>query len=166
MIVYLCSFTLHTHRVELSLNVTIVQEVAPGISFCNPGDTIFEALPDNYTLSIAPLVCTNSSCGSVNIDQVVLNPWIVHWSNVPPTVTEDSEEEEPNPHHVTIGEQFNTTIKACMPECLTGVNLCIDIPTHNDGEPKLRVDDAYVTFVGSELYNTTLFEGDSKYKYF
>ncbi len=141
--------------------MTVIQEVAPGISFCNPGDTIFEALPDNYTLNISPLVCTNSSCGSVKIDPVILYPWVVHWSNVPCTATEDIVNQTINQHHVTIEEQFNTTIEACMPECFTGVNLYVSIPTHN-GVPKLTVDDAYVTFIGSELYHTTLFKGDGK----
>lgn len=144
--------------------MTVIQEVAPGISFCNPGDSIFKALHENYTLNISPLVCTNSSCGNVQIDPVILHPWVVHWSDVPPTATEDVANQTIEEHHVTIEEQFNTTIEACMPECFTGVNLYVSIPIHTNGVPQLTVDDAYVTFIGSELYNTTLFEGDGKCK--
>lgn len=152
------SFQLNYHRVELTLAVTVVQEVAPGISFCNPGDSIFQALPDDNILDIVPWVCTNSSCGDVSIDPVILHPWFVHWSNVPATLSEDPI----STHYITINEQFNMTILACMPECLTGVNLYVNLPTYSGGMPRVTVDDAYVTFVGTELHNTTLFEGDGE----
>ena len=142
------------------LNVTVVQEVAPGISFSNLGSTIFSALPVDNLLNITPLTCTNTSSGSVSILPVIVSPWVVHWSNVDPTATEDfpvvvSE------HHVTRDEQFNTTVKACLPECLTGLDFYVIIPT-DGGEPVLTVDDAYVTSVGSDLLNATLSPGDGK----
>ena len=143
------------------LNVTVVQEVAPGISFSNPGSTIFRALPVDNVLNITPLTCTNSSSGSVSIHPVIVSPWVVHWSNVDPTATEDFPTAV-SEHHVTRDEQFNTTVKACLPECLTGLDFYVIIPT-DSGEPVVTVDDAYVMFVGSDILNATLFPGDGNF---
>jgi hypothetical protein len=106
-----------------------------------------------------PLVCTNSSCGSVAIDPVILDPWIIHFSDVEATLTETPA----SPPYVTIGEMFNMTARACMPESWTGIFLNVTLP-HDDGEGSedlVTVNDAYVTFIGSELLNTTLMEGDT-----
>lgn len=144
-------------RVELTLGVSIVQEVAPGISYSNPGESEFQSLPDDNPWDLIPLFCTNSSSGSVKITPVILHPWFVHWSNVDSTQTESPT----STHYVTISEQFNMTILACMPESFTSIRLFVFLPSLNS-EPLVTLDDAYVTFVGSELYNTTLFEGDGK----
>ena len=146
-------------RVELTLGVSIIQEVAPGISYSNPGDAEFQSLPDNNPWQLVPLFCTNSSSGSVKIREVYLHPWYVHWSSIDSTQTESPT----TPHYATISEEFNMTVLACMPESVTSVLLTVYIPdTDSDSVPLVTVDDAYVTFVGSELYNTTLFVGDGK----
>ncbi|WP_424626375.1 hypothetical protein [Achromobacter marplatensis] len=138
--------------------MTIIQDVAPAMSFCNPGDTVFQSLPDNNTLQLLPLVCTNSSCGAVTIDPVILEPWVIHYSDVEATDTETPA----SPAYVTIGERFNMTIKACLPECWTGIHLFATLPHQGDSQVLVTLNDAYVTFIGSELLNTTLMEGDSK----
>ena len=150
-------FKLNVDRVELTLGVSIIQEVAPGTRYSNPGDAEFQSLPDNTPWALVPLFCTNSSAGSVKIDPVYLHPWYIHWSSVNSTQTESPI----TPHYATISEEFNMTILACMPECVTSVLLTVYLPTR-DSVSLVTVDDAYVTFVGSELYNTTLFEGDGK----
>ena len=143
--------------IELTIEVTIIQDVAPEMSFCNPGDAIFQSLPENNTLDLLPLVCTNSSCGSVTIKPVILDPWVIHHSDVEATVTETPA----NPSYATIGEQFNMSIRACMPESWTGIVLNVTLP-HEDSTTLVTLNDAYVTFIGMELYNTTIFEGDSE----
>lgn len=127
------------------------------MSFCNPGDTIFQSIPSNNTLNLLPLVCTNSSCGGVTIDPVILDPWIIHYSDVEATITESPA----TPSYVTIGERFNMTIKAHMPESWTGIYLFVTLP-HEGSNVLVTLNDAYVTFIGSELLNTTLEEGDSE----
>ena len=97
---------MNAEKVELTIEVTIIQDVAPEMSFCNPGDTVFQSLPSNNTLDLLPLVCTNTSCGSVKIDPVVLDPWIIHYSSVEATLTETPA----NLSYATIGEQFNMII--------------------------------------------------------
>lgn len=64
-------------------------------------------------------------------------------------------------HYITIGEQFNMTSLACMPESFTGIYHITSLPS-SDNSPFVTVNDAYVTFIGSELHNTTLFMGDGK----
>ena len=150
-------FTLNVDKVELTIEVTIIQDVAPEMSFCNPGDTIFQSLPTNNTMDLLPLVCTNTSCGSVRIDPVILDPWVIHYSDVEATITETPA----SPSYVTIGEQFNMTTRACMPESWTGIVLNVTLP-HQESTLLVTLNDAYVTFVGSELLNTTLLEDDSK----
>ena len=54
------------------------------------------------------------------------------------------------------------TILACMPESFTSIRLFVRLPEISS-VPLVTVNDAYVTFIGSELYNTTLFEGDCKW---
>lgn len=142
---------------ELTIEVTIIQDVAPEMSFCNPGDAIFQSFQENNTMSLLPLVCTNSSCGGVSINPVIIDPWIIHHSSVESTVTETPA----SPSYVTIGEQFNMTIRACMPECWTGIVLTVELPRQGS-TTLVVVNDAYVTFIGSELVNTTLQEGDGK----
>ena len=143
--------------IELTVEVTIIQDVAPGMSFCNPVDTIFQSLPDENILNLIPLTCTNSSCGGVGINGVTLHAWVIEWSNIEVTDTESLT----SPRYVTIGEQFNMSIMACMPESTTGIHLFVTIP-YEDSVPLVSVNDAYVTFIGSELYNTTLIEGDGE----
>ena len=150
-------FTLNFDRVELTLEVSIIQEVPPGVSYSNPGDTEFQSLPDDNPLGLRPIICTNSTSGSVKIDPVILHPWFIHWSDVGSTQTESPT----TPHYVTINEQFNMTILACMPESFTSIRLFVFLPSTNS-IPLVILNDTYVTFVGSELYNTTLFEGDGK----
>ena len=128
------------------------------MSFCNPGDAIFQTLPGDSLMNLVPLTCTNSSCGDVIIDPVILYPWVIRWSNVEVT---DTEVPANTSNYVTIGEQFNMTIMACMPESTTGIHLFVTIP-HEDSVPLVSVNDAYVTFIGSELYNTNLMEGDGE----
>lgn len=67
-----------------------------------------------------------------------------------------------NPNYVTIGERFNMTILTFMPECMTGLHLYVTLPNEGPDQPRVTLNDAYVTFLGSEILNTTLFEGDSK----
>ena len=150
-------FTLNVDKVELTIEVTIIQDVPPAFSFCNPGNTTFQSLPPNNTLDLQPLVCTNSSCGGVTIHPVVLDPWIIHYSDVEATETESPA----TPSYVTIGERFNMTIRACMPESLTGIHLYATLP-HEGASALVRLNDAFVEFIGSELLNTPLMEGDSK----
>lgn len=145
-------------EVELTIEVTIIQDVYPEQSFCNPGDTIFQSLPANNTLGLLPLVCTNSLCGGVTIDPVMLDPWIIHYSDVESTVTESP---PASTSYVTIGERFNMTIRACMPESWTSIYLNVTLP-HEDSHALVTLNDAYVTFIGSELLNTTLDVGDSE----
>lgn len=152
-------FKLNVDRVELTLGVTIIQEVPPGVSYSNPGDTEFQSLPDDNILDLKPLYCTNSSSGSVRIHPVILDPWFIHWSDVDSTQTESPI----TPHFITINEQFNMTILACMPESFTSIRLFVLLPKIGS-TPLVTVNDAYVTFIGSELYNTTLFEGDCKWQ--
>ncbi len=157
LIVHFDRFTLNMDQVELTIEVTIIQDVTPQFSFCNPGDVIFQSFPENNTMNLLPLVCTNSSCGGVKIDPVILDPWIIHYSSVEATVTETPA----NPSYITIGEQFNMTIRACMPESWTGVVLNVTLP-HQESTLLVTLNDAYVTYIGSELLNTTLMEDDSK----
>lgn len=152
------SFKLFTDKIELTVEVTIIQDVAPAESFSNPGDAIFRSLPCNNTFDLFPITCTNSSSGSVTIFPVILKPWVIHYSDVEATVTESPA----NPSYVTIGERFNMTILAFMPECWTGLHLYVTLPNQGSGSPLVTLNDAYVTFIGSELLNTTLMEGDSK----
>ena len=156
-----CRFTLNYDRVELTLGVTIIQEVAPSISFSNPGDTEFRSQPEDNPWDLTPITCTNESSGSVHIDPVVLDPWFVHWSDVESTLTESPT----STYYITINEQFNMTILACMPESFTSIHLFVQLPNISS-VPLVTVNDAYVTFIGSELYNTTLFEGDCKWLQF
>lgn len=152
-----CRFTLNVDRVELTLGVTIIQEVAPSISLTNLGETEFHSLPEDNPWDLIPISCTNESSGSVLIHPVVLHPWFVHWSDVESTQTESPT----STHYITINEQFNMTILACMPESFTSIRLFVFLPQINS-VPLVTVNDAFVTFIGSELYNTTLFEGDCK----
>ena len=55
------------------------------------------------------------------------------------------------------------TILAFMPECQTGLHLYVTLPNEGENKPQVTLNDAYVTFLGSEMLNTTLFEDDSKY---
>lgn len=151
-------FLLNTDQVKLIINVTIIQDVAPAMSFCNPGDAIFQSLPCNNTLDLLPLICTNSSCGGVTIDPVILDPWVIHFSDVEATITELP---PATTSYVTIGERFNMTIKACLPESWTGIYLNATLP-HEGLNALVTLNNAYVTFIGSELLNTTLMEGDSE----
>ena len=146
---------MNVDRVELTLGVSVIQEVAPGTTLALPGDAVFQSLPDDNLQDLAPIVCTNTSSGAVNIDPVILWPWFIRWSDV------DSTQTESPPHYITTGEQFNMTILACMPESFTSVRLFVVLP-HISLVPQVTVNDAFVTFIGSELYNTTLFEGDCK----
>ena len=113
--------------VELIIEVTIIQDVGPGMGFCNPGYAIFQSLPDNNTLNLLPVICSNTSCGGVRIRPVDLEPWILHFSELESTPTELPA----NPRYVSIGEWFNMTIRACMPESWTGIVLNVTLP-HND----------------------------------
>ena len=153
-----CRFLLNIDQVMLTINVTIIQDVAPAMTFCNPGNTTFQSLPCNNTLDLVPFVCTNASCGGVTIHPVILEPWIIHYSDVEATV---SEVPPATISYVTIGERFNMTIKACLPESWTGIYLFATLP-HEESSALVTLNDAYVTFIGSELLNTTLMEGDSK----
>ena len=141
----------------MTLGVTIIQEVPPGVSYSNPGDTKFQSLPNDNRLGLEPRYCTNSSSGSVRINPVILHPWFIHWSDVESTQTESPI----TPHFITINEQFNMTILACMPESFTSIRLFVSLPKIGS-TPLVTVNDAYVTYIGSELYNTTLFEDDCK----
>ena len=153
-----CRFTLNVDRVELTLGVTIIQKVAPSISLTNHGETEFHSLPEDNPWDLFPISCTNESSGSVLIRPVVLQPWFVHWSDVESTQTESPT----STHYITINEQFNMTILACMPKSFTSIRLFVFLPQISS-VPLVTVNDAFVTFIGSELYNTTLFEGDCKW---
>ena len=102
--------------------------------------------------------CSFTATHYINIKECpIFHPWVIRWSNV-----ETTDAEKPgSSNYVTIGEQFNMTIMACMPESTTGIHLFVTIP-HEDSVPLVSVNDAYVTFIGSELYNTTLMEGDGE----
>lgn len=152
-------FKLNVDRVELTIEVTIIQDVAPEMSFCNDGNSTFQSLPNNNTLDLVPLVCTNTSCGSVLIDPVILYPWVIEYSDVEATITELP---PASTSYVTIGERFNMSIRAKMPECWTGIVLNVTLPHDAEGNSSVTLNDAYVTFIGSELLNTTIMEGDSK----
>lgn len=138
--------------------VTIIQDVPPAYSFCNPGDSVFQTLPNNNPLHLLPLVCANSSCGGVKIDPVVLHPWAINYSNVSATETMTP----PDPNYVTIGERFNLSIMACMPESWTGIVLNTTLP-RTGSTLLVTLNDAYVTFIGNELLFTTISVGDSKF---
>ncbi len=148
-------FKLNVDRVVLTIGVTIIQDVAPTMTFCNPVNTIFQTLPEDNLLNLNPHNCSNISCGDVTIDPVILHPWVIPWSDVEATASEES------PPYLTIGEQFNMTLRACMPESRTGIELFVTLPSI-ESEPVVTLDDAYVTFLGSELRNTIIFEGDGK----
>lgn len=152
-----CRFILNADKIELTIEVKVIQDVSPKFSFSNPGEVIFQTLPDDNPLSLAPIICTNTTSGSVNIHPVILHPWNITWSSVEATNTESPA----NPSYVTIGERFNMTTMACMPETHTGVELRVSVP-QRDGMPAVRVMDAYVTFIGSNILNTTLQEGDGE----
>ncbi len=139
----------------MTIGVTVIQDVAPTMSFCNPGNTIYKTLPEVNILDLYPLNCSNASCGDVTIDPVILHPWVILWSDVEATASEK------RPYYLTIGEQFNMTLRACMPESRTGIELFVTLP-RIESEPVVTLNDAYVTFIGSELRNTILFEGDGK----
>lgn len=141
-------------RVELTLAVS-------GITFSNYGDAEFQSLPDNNPWQVLPFSCTNSSESLVKIPPVNLHPWYIHWSSTDSTQTESPT----TPHYVTVGEEFNMTVLACMPESVTSVLFTVYLPETNL-VPLVSVDDAYVTFVGSEVHNTTLAMSDCKLKYF
>jgi hypothetical protein len=138
--------------------VTIIQDVPPEFSFCNPGESIFRSLPIINELDLVPLVGTNSSCGDVKIDPVILNPWVIEYSDVEATETATP----PEPNYVTIGERFNLSIMACMPESWTGIVLNATLPRINSTFSLVTLNDAYVTFIGSQLLFTTILVGDSE----
>ena len=151
-------FQLNVDRIELTLGVSIPQEVAPGTTYDILGETEFQSLPDDNILNVSPRLCSNSTLGSVKINPVVLNPWFIHWSDADTTQNESLATTQ----DITIGDQFNMTIMVCMPESITSVRLLVLLPNINS-VPLVTVNDTYVTFIGSELYNTILSEGDCKY---
>ena len=151
-------FTLFQEVVQVSIVVTIIQNVPPEFKFTNLGEAIFKSLPDDNLLMLLPLICTNETFGNVTINPVVLNPWIIEHSNVESTITETPA----NPSYVTIGERFNMSIRACMPESVTGIALNVTLP-HSGSTLYVTLNDAYVTFIGPDVQNTIIFEGDSEF---
>ena len=129
----------------------------PAYSFCNPGESIFQSLPTKNPLNLLPLVCTNSSAGGVKINPAVLHPWVIEYSDVDTTETTTP----PGPNYLTIGERFNLSILACMPESWTGIVLNATLP-RTGSTLLVTLNDAYVTFIGSQLLFTTLSVGDSE----
>ena len=140
-----------------TIEATIIQDVPPAYSFCNPGDSIFQSFPTNNPYNLLPLVCSNSSCGGVTIDPVILEPWVIEYSDVDATETMTP----PEPNYLTIGERFNLSIMACMPESWTGIVLNATLP-RTGSTLLVTLNDAYVTKIGSEVLNTTISVGDSK----
>ena len=53
------------------------------------------------------------------------------------------------------------TSLACMPESFTGIEHVTWVPSLGNS-PLVTVNDAFVAFIGSELYNTTLSVGNGK----
>ena len=142
-------FRLKFDKVKYSLNVTVPQNVAPGIKLPANGTATYRSTPLNHP--VLGLKYTNTSKGGVNIIKVILYPWEYNNSSIIATPTESH-----SSHYVVIGETVDISIRARMPECYTSIVLYSTIPN------SVTLNNATVVHVGSELWNRTLEVGDSK----
>ena len=149
------SMLLNLDHIILTLNVTeIIQHVAPKESIGANGFAEFRSLPDNNTLGLPGILCTNSSSNGVTILPPILDPWIVRWSTLEATLTETE-------GHLTISERFEMKIYGCVPESFTQVHLIITLPM-GEANASVYVNYATVLFVGDDLHNRTLEAGDGE----